>query len=220
MRQERHRAVPDAARNWNSVVFECDSLWELSYSSAHSGAMEGRDRSAGVLYYASLNETLGPHIRMGYIVVPPALVDPFAEMSQRMASGPDSFVLAALATFVESSDCAVDTRKMRAVYAQRLKLLVEAIQARVRDVTVVQPCSGLHVTILFNQPLGEQTLCSLACDRGMSLAPLSRFYCEAQRMQPPSGIVLGMGMVADRAIDRTVGRLEDVIREARELAAQ
>jgi GntR family transcriptional regulator/MocR family aminotransferase len=216
MSEARREAMLAAARNWNAVIFECDSLWELSYTGDRIRAMQGHDRGAPVLYFGDLNQTLGPHIRVGYLVVPPSLVGPFTDMALRVCYGPEPFVLGALATFIEDTDYAVHAKSLRSIYAERLRLLVEAIRIHIRDVVVMEPSGGLHVTMLFNDPIEEQAICSAAADRGLSVTPLSRFYHAGERGTSRAGIVLGFGTLPDRMIETMVRRLAEVVMEVRE----
>lgn len=211
MSESRREALLAAARNWNAVVFECDSLWELSYTGGRVRAMQGRDRDAPVIYFGSLNQTLGPHIRVGYLVVPPNLIEPFTEMAQRISYGPESFVLAALATFVEDTDYAVHTKSIRSIYAERLGALVGSLRAHLRNVTILEPCGGLHVTVVFNDPVNEKAICRAAAERGLAVTELSRFYGDRSRAQ--RGVVLGFGNLPERIVETMVCRLAEVIDE-------
>jgi len=214
MSDARRAAMLDVARISNAVVFECDALWDLSYTGGRVRAMQGRDRDASVIYFGSLNHTLGPHIRVGYLVVPPHLVDPFAEMAQRISYGPEPFVLAALATFIEDTNYAVHTKSIRATYAERLGALVESLRRHLGNITILEPCGGLNVSILFNEAIDERVVCRAAADRGLSVTELSRFYHDPARA--PRGIVLGFGNMPERIIETMVCRLADVIDEVRE----
>ena len=220
MSEPRRAAMLDAARNWNAAIFECDVLWELSYTGNRLRAMQGRDKSAPVFYFGSLNQTLGPHIRAGYLVVPAKLVDPFTSMAQRVSYGPEPFVLGALATFIEDTDYAVHARTIRGVYAERLKVLIEAVRQHIPDVTILEPSGGLHLSVLFNQKINERAVASAASERGLSVTPLSRFYLAGERRSAQSGIVLGFGTLPERMIDTMVKRLGEVIAEVREMKTE
>jgi GntR family transcriptional regulator / MocR family aminotransferase len=213
MSEERREAVLDAARNWSAVVFECDGPWELSYSGSRLRALYGRGGETPVLYYAGFCQTLGPHIKNGYLVVPPELVEPFAEVTQRIGTMPDFFVLGALATFIETSAYAVHMRKLRSIYSQRLNAIVDAIRNLVPGLTVLEPTGGLCLTLLLENGLDEQSVHRAAVARGVPVAPLSQYYNKDSGRTPPAGLVLGLGAVADRAVETIVARLRDVVGE-------
>jgi GntR family transcriptional regulator/MocR family aminotransferase len=214
MSETRREAMLAVARNSNAVIFECDAMWELSYTGSRIRAMQGSDKDAPVIYFGSLNHTLGPHIRVGYLVVPPRLVEPFTEMAQRISYGPEPFLLAALAGFVEGTDYAVHIKSIRSTYAERLGMLVNSLRAHLPNITILEPCGGLHVAVVFNEPLNERAICRGAAERGLSVTELSRFYLDPARA--PHGVVLGFGNLPERVIETMVCRLADVVNEVRE----
>jgi hypothetical protein len=69
-----------------------------------------------------MQETLGPQIRVGCLVVPLHLADAFTEMAQRGAYGPDHFLLSALTRFIDESKYAAHARAIRSAYAERVAI--------------------------------------------------------------------------------------------------
>jgi GntR family transcriptional regulator/MocR family aminotransferase len=213
---EAHRqTLLGAARNWHAVIFECDTAWDLSYTGNRFRALQGSDHGAPIIYFGSLNLILGPHIQVGYLVVPAQLADPFRHTAKLIGYGPEAFVLSALARFINDTEFAIHTKNVRSAYAKRLRVLVESIRARIGRITVVEPTGGLHVTVLFSDELNEERICQMSAERGLSVAALSRFYCATGRGPASTGIVLGIGSVPDRTIESMVGRLAEVVGEVR-----
>jgi GntR family transcriptional regulator/MocR family aminotransferase len=212
MSEMRRLAVLDLAQRTGAVIFEADAYWELSYTGSRPRAVHGYDRDGQVLYFGSLNETLGPHIRVGYIVVPPALVRPFADMAQRVGYGPDAFVLAALATFIENNHYAMHIKAIRSAYSQRLRIACEALRIHLSGCTVVEPSGGFHVTILFPRGIDEGAACNAALAHGLTVFPLSSFFLHPHQI---AGLVLGLGTVPNRNVETMIRRLAEVIENVR-----
>ncbi|HEY1630507.1 MAG TPA: PLP-dependent aminotransferase family protein [Rhizomicrobium sp.] len=202
MSEPRRRQVLELAAGAHAAIFEADIAGELAFGGSRLRAIQGQDEDGRVIYFGSLNETLGPHIRAAYLVVPPHLVEAFSGMEQRIAYGPDAFVLSALATFIEENHYAMHIRNIRSVYAQRLKAMVEAARAHVPQATVLEPSGGLHVTLLFGAGFDEDAAVASAAEQGLAVAPLSRFT----RGSGP-GLVLGFGAVPERTIDPMMRKL-------------
>ncbi len=211
MPEERRAAVLDLGRRTGAIIFEADSYWELSYTGERLRAIQGHDRDGRVLYFGSMNETLGPQIRVGYLVVPPALVDAFTDMAQRVAYGPDGFVLSALATFIEESQYAMHVKSIRSAYAERLGIAVEACRAHLGEAVVVEPSGGFHLTLRFPPGVDEPTVCRVAGRHGLLVALLSSFHFDAPQT---SGIVIGFGTIPDRNVATMVRRLADIVARA------
>jgi GntR family transcriptional regulator/MocR family aminotransferase len=213
MSEARRRAVMDVVQSTGAILFENDAYGQLLYRGGRLPALQAHEPGR-VIYYGSLCNTLGPGIRVGYLVVPERFIEPAFELSRRSGSRPDSFVLSALASFIGDGQYALYTRKIRAIYAQRLKVLVEACRTHIRDAALVEPCGGFHLTLLTSASR-EQSICGLAAAQGLAVAPLSRFYAGRQSSY---GFVLGFGAVPDRLIEQLVVRLATIIQRADESA--
>lgn len=211
MTEERRIAVLDFAQRSGAVIFESDSYWELSHTGNRLRAIQGYDRNESVLYFGSLNETLGPQVRVGYLVVPSALVDAFAEMAQRIAYGPDNFILSALARFIEEGQYALHIRSIRSAYARRLGIAVAACRTHMRNVACIEPAGGFHLTLILPPHHDEAAICRLAARHGLQVSPLASFHGATA---PQKGLVVGFGTIPDRIVETMVRRLSEVIARA------
>jgi GntR family transcriptional regulator/MocR family aminotransferase len=212
MAASRRAALLEAARASGSVIFEFDGYAELLYTGSRLGAMKGQDKVGRVLYYASLKNTLGPHIRVGVLIVPADLVDPFSRMIRHTGSAPEGFVLGAIAEFIETSQYAMHVKKLRAAYAQRLKLIVETCQALLPDAVVNEPNGGLHLTVNLPHQTSANRVSEVAAEQGLAVVPLARF---SLRKQSENALVVGFGALPDRLVEPSIRRLAAIVRELR-----
>lgn len=212
MQEERRLALLELARRSGAVIFENDMYSELTYSGSRLRAIQGFDRDGHVIYFGSMYETLGPQIRVGYLVVPPHLVDAFTEMARRGAYGPDPFLLSALARFIDESQYAVHARAIRSAYAERLGIAAETGRAHFGEAAIVEPGGGFHLVILLPREIDEHAVCRLAARHDLLVAPLSSFH-----RRPPArgGLVIGLGMIPDRNIETMMRRLAELVDRAR-----
>ncbi|MBI1328731.1 MAG: aminotransferase class I/II-fold pyridoxal phosphate-dependent enzyme [Alphaproteobacteria bacterium] len=208
MPENRRRAVLDSARMSGAAIFECDSYGELLYSGGRVSAIQGMDNEGRVLYCGSLNRTLGPGIRAGFLVVPPPLVEAFSEMARRIDYGPELYVQAALATFLEQNDYALHVKRVRAQYSARLQMLRDALRTFMPNVRFSEPKGGLHIVIYLSGAGCEASVCAAATAQGLSVSPLSQFYLSSSRSY---GLVLGFGSVSERMIEPAVKRLASAV---------
>ncbi len=74
----RRLKLLDWARKSGALIFEDDYDSEFRYSGRPVPALQGLDRGGHVLFAGSFNKVLFPSLRLGYLVVPPDLVDRFA----------------------------------------------------------------------------------------------------------------------------------------------
>jgi GntR family transcriptional regulator/MocR family aminotransferase len=211
MPESQRLSILDQAAAANAVIFECDACGELSYTGQRLQAIQGHDPRGQVLYFGSLTEALGPHIRMGFLVVPTSLIEAFSAMGHRISFSPDQFILTAIARLIEENRYAMHLRSIRSAYSQRMRLVVQACHALMNNVTVVEPMGGLHIALKFDDTLNEAAICSAATMQGLAVAPLSRFYMHPTR---ESGLVLGFGALPNRTIEHAVRRLAGIIEQS------
>lgn len=217
MSESRRLAVLEAAYRSSAIVFECDRCSELLYAGRRLGALQSYSREGRVLYFGSLHEALGPHIRAAYLVVPPSLVDDFARLSRQLDYGPEPFVLGALGKFLEDVGFAVHLKELRTEYAKRLSMLSDAARRYLSEAVLFEPAGGLTLALRFPEKIDEAAVCGRAGPLNIAIAPLSRFY-QAMHDGGPNGIVLGFGTIPERMIESVVRRLADIVTDVRSAA--
>jgi GntR family transcriptional regulator/MocR family aminotransferase len=78
MTLRRRLALLEWARRSGTAIFEDDYDSEYRYSGRPIPALQGLDRSGVVIFAGSFSAVLFPALRLGYLVVPPEMVDVFA----------------------------------------------------------------------------------------------------------------------------------------------
>jgi len=208
MPQEQRTAVLEFAQQRGAVIFENDTGWELIYGNERVRPIHASDQFGQVIYFGSMNETLGPYIRASYLVVPRHLIDAFVGTANALGCGPEPFVLAAVAQFIEDGQYALHVKNLRAKYAQRVAVALRAVRNHLRDATPLEPSAGFHVCILLSECRDDVEICRNAAEQGFHVEPLSSFYHHGEQVQ---GLVLGLGAISERNIDTAVRRLGDAI---------
>ncbi|MDQ3316832.1 MAG: PLP-dependent aminotransferase family protein [Actinomycetota bacterium] len=120
-------------------VLEDDYDSEYRYSGRPLEALQGLDTEGRVIYVGTFSKVLFPSLRLGYLVVPPDLVDAFTaarELSDRQAPALDQAVLA---RFMAGGHFARHVRRMRSLYAERQAILVEEAGRHLPELLDVPP---------------------------------------------------------------------------------
>ncbi|HEX4157222.1 MAG TPA: PLP-dependent aminotransferase family protein [Rhizomicrobium sp.] len=86
MPSDQRTAVLEFALQCGAVIFENDTGWELTTGNDRLRPIQASDRFGQVLYFGSMNETLGPYIRASYLIVPRHLVEAFIETANGWAT--------------------------------------------------------------------------------------------------------------------------------------
>ena len=100
MTLRRRLELLDWARAADAFVLEDDYDSEYRYAGRPLAAMQGLDEDGRILYVGSFSKVMFPGLRIGYMVVPPALVGAFRAIRALVDSHPSSVAQAALADFI------------------------------------------------------------------------------------------------------------------------
>ena len=135
------------AREARAWIIEDDYASEFRYGGRALASLQGLDDSERVIYVGTLNKALFPGLRLGYAVVPPALLRAFVTARYLVDRQPSSLSQAVVADFIEEGHFAAHLRRMRLLYRDQRDVLVAALRRRLGDeLTVDPPDQGMHHT--------------------------------------------------------------------------
>lgn len=205
----RRQALLQWARTHDAWVVEDDYDGEFQYGGAAQRvpALCSLPGSERVLYVGTFSKTLHPGLRLGFVVVPPALVEAFAmarAITDRHAPGDTQAVLA---RFIAEGHLLRHLRQMRELYLQRQHTLRAALaEASNGAWQLATSDRGMHLLHEVAPGTDDETLSRQALAAGVMLAPLSRYAMRSARR----GWLLGYAGFDDaeiRAAARVVGGL-------------
>ena len=204
MSLRRRLALLDWARSQGGWVVEDDYDSEFQYGTHRIPALTSLPQAARVLYVGTFSKTLHPGLRLGFLLLPHALVPAFAAaraLADRHAPGEQQAVLA---RFIAEGHLLRHLNRMRELYPRRQQVLIEALARATRGGLRLAPAEhGMH--LLHEAPAGhaDLDLSNAAAQAGLLLAPLSRYAIESRR----SGWLFGYAGYDDKALHRAASRL-------------
>lgn len=174
----RRLALASWLRDRNAVALEDDYDAEFRYDRAPIGALQGLAPDH-VVYAGTASKTLAPALRLGWLVVPPDLLEVLEDELRQMDYGRGRIDQFALAHFIRTGDYDRHLRKMRALYRDRREALLAALSAELPEVEVSGISAGLHATVRFPRRLNETIIVESASRRDMGVSFLRRHYIGA-----------------------------------------
>ncbi|HVG34603.1 MAG TPA: PLP-dependent aminotransferase family protein [Pyrinomonadaceae bacterium] len=196
-----------AAGSW---IIEDDYDSEYRYESPPISSLQGLDTNSRVIYIGTFSKILFPSLRLGYIVIPPDLVDRFAAVRQSMDLCPPSINQAVLTEFIREGHFARHIRKMRQIYGERRRVLVKEIERELYpSCTIVGGEAGMHLTILTGGEIQDNEIVAKAAERKLQLSALSLSYVGDA---PRQGFVLGFGNTHASQIPGAVRLLKKLLK--------
>ena len=144
----RRLALLEYARRHDSWIIEDDYDSEFRYSGEPIPAMLGMARQAPVVYLGTFSKTLFPALRIGFMVMPPALAEAARGAIGSLLRGGHRAEQRALALFIEEGHYARHLAAMRRLYRKRQQQLREILAQELRHpYELFGGEGGLHLTV-------------------------------------------------------------------------
>ncbi|MFY3386540.1 PLP-dependent aminotransferase family protein [Paracidovorax sp. MALMAid1276] len=210
----RRLALIDGARQAGALVIEDDYDSEFRHDGPPMACMQGLAPDAPVVYLGTFSKTFFPGLRIGFMVVPSALVPALALLLDRAAPRGRTAEQRALAEFIVSGQFALHLRRMRRLYRQRRDALVAALAQHLGGVASVHGgTAGMHLALRLHDGGVDDVALSarLMAQHGIMAPALSR-HAVGLRAQPWRGFLLGYAQVPVEAMEPLVKKLADVVR--------
>lgn len=182
----RRLALLEWARSHGALVLEDDYNSEFRYGSRPIPAMAGLDATTpgpgAVIYIGTMSKVLYPSLRLGYLVVPPDMLDRVVmakEVSNRNAPHLEQ---ATLAAFIAEGHFERHLNRVRRLYAERRQALITALDEELGDLARFDrsiSAAGLHLLVSLDLPLSADEIAGRAASLGVHLDTALACYQEA-----------------------------------------
>jgi GntR family transcriptional regulator / MocR family aminotransferase len=173
-------------------------------------------RAGRVVMIGSVSKPFAPGLRVGYLLLPPELMDLAHEINLPVATVSTQLALARLSA---SGALATHLRLLRTVHERRRSLLLAALGREMPGLLelVHAPEAGLRVVTSLPDGTDDLALVIAALKVGVKVETLSACFVERPRRR---GLMIGFGSTPDEEIAPAVARLAQVIRDRRDHCTQ
>jgi GntR family transcriptional regulator/MocR family aminotransferase len=179
-----------AERN-GAWIIEDDYDSEYRFGERPIASLQSLDAGARVIYVGTFNKVMFPALRLGYLVVPKDLVPAFSSARDATDVFSSTLYQAVMTDFIREGHFARHIRRMRILYMQRRKALVETIEKQIGEkLEVIGAEAGMHLVALLPRGVSDVTVAQKAAQMGISAMPLSACYSKSPAR---GGLILGYG---------------------------
>jgi GntR family transcriptional regulator/MocR family aminotransferase len=208
---ERRAALAAWATRSGRLIIEDDYDAEFRYDREPIGAIQGLSPD-NVVYIGSASKILAPGLRLGWLVVPPSLVDAIAKEKKVVDLGSSAIDQLAVADILSRGELDRHLRRLRPIYRRRRDAILGAIARYLPELRPVGASAGLHVLVWLPDDVDEAALVREASAAGIGLEGAAS---SGTVPNPRAGIIFGYGSADERTIDEGVRRLAAVLASVR-----
>jgi GntR family transcriptional regulator/MocR family aminotransferase len=209
---ERRTALIAWLRERDAVAIEDDYDAEYRYDRAAVGALQGLDPDR-VVYCGSASKTLVPALRLGWMLLPPALDAAVAAEKLLADRGTNRIDQHAFTDFLARGELDRHLRRMRVRYRARRDALVDALAEALPEATVEGVAAGLHVTVRLPDGVDEEGVRAAAREQRIVFGTMGDNRVGTGDVPPT--LLLGYAQLPEPAIRAGVRELAAAVRGVR-----
>lgn len=208
---ERRLALLDWAARSDAWIVEDDYVSEFRYEGSPLEALQALDRHGRVIYIGTFAKTLFPALRLGYLVLPRALVRPFVAAKWVADRFCAPLPQAALAEFIASGQFERHLRRAGQRNAARRRALIESLQQHLgQRIQIAGENTGVHLVVWLNdvRPQRLDALIARAAQAGIGVYSVAPYYAAPQ---PRAGLLFGYACLSEAEIRTGIRKLAALI---------
>lgn len=198
MSLERRMAVLNWASRAGAFVIEDDYDSEYRFEGRPVPALQSLDRGSNVILIGSFSKLLFPSLRLGYVVLPPPLVDFFLAFRYQTDLRSLNLDQAVLCDFITGGHLGRHLRRMRDLYASRLAALIEGGRKHLKGLLkIFSVQAGLYTAAFLENGMTSSQAETAAAAHGVEVMALDRFTLKCP---DPKGVLLGFAAFDEATI--------------------
>ena len=157
-----------------------------------------------VIYINSFTKSLAPSIRIGYMIMPTALMAQYKAMLGFYGCTVSGFEQQTLARFLSQGHFEKHINRMRKFYRNHRNRLQQILQSspRAHQLTIEEADAGLHFLVRVDTQMPDAALTQLCADMGLQVRALSEYYHGDVPGESHHCLVINYSGLKDADLDR------------------
>lgn len=199
------------AQTHNRWIVEDDYDSEFRFAGRPIPAMAGFDQLNRTIYVGSFSKIFSNSLRLGYLIVPERLVARFRTTLAGSDLKASYMPQQALAEFIDSGEFYRHLRRMRRIYGERRKHLLERLAGDFSQFGRFEDHhAGMQVVFHLNKGIADFEVSKKTAAFGLNIEPLSGFVRGPSEL---SGLILGYCGYTESELDAALDRLSKCLRD-------
>lgn len=209
----RRQALLRWAEETGGYIIEDDYDSELRFSGKPLPTLQSIDGAGRVVYMNTFSQTISPSMRIGYMVLPPELMDRWLRELDFYSCAVPALEQHVLARFLSGGHYERHLARMRKEYRSLRSDVLSAFRSSpfAGRIEIVERGSGLHFLLRLDTDLPDSELRYRADAEGVRLAFLSDY--SAAHPAPEHTLVISYAGLSREQLPRAMELLDRVFRE-------
>lgn len=199
--------------NWaksapDRYIIEDDYDSEFRYDAKPLPSLQSIDDHGRVIYLGTFSKSIAPSLRIGYMVLPEALLPLYQAQYAQFSCAVSRFEQQVLDAFLRQGAFETHLNRMRKLYKEKRKTLVSALEVAFPHSLQYQgEQAGHHVLVHLPGMADGGALCRAAMAAGVKVYPLSPYFIGPVPPAYQGHVLLGYGSLSQAQIQRGVALL-------------
>lgn len=207
--QRRIELVKFAEKN-NCCIIEDDYDSEFRYEGQPISSLYELEPNR-VIYVGSFSKVLAPSLRLGYMILPDALIPKYKNAKMYTDVHTESISQLVLAKFMSDGKLEKHIWKMKKEYKKKRQALINNLDSNFPNEYIVRgQATGLHLVAEFKSIIFTEELLKKIMEKEVKVYPVEKYALE--KGKHINKIILGYGHLSIEEIEDGVKRLEKAIK--------
>ena len=175
---EKRSALVQLAADRGFTLFEDDPYRLISFEKATGKTMLEMDTADRVIHASSFSKSIGPGVRVGYLVGPAERIATLAKRANETYISPNMLAEAIVFELCRSGGLEANLKVVNAALKERCDALVEALREHIPEAEFVVPEGGYFLWLDLNDDVDSTTLLAEAKGEGVTFVAGPDFMIE------------------------------------------
>ncbi len=202
-----------ASEKEGRYLIEDDYDSEFRFKGKPVPSLQASDRAGKVIYIGTFSKAIAPAIRIGYMVLPPSLMQVYEQKCSFYSTTVSRIDQRILNEFIGKGHFERHLNRMRKLYREKHDLLLKELKGMEKAFVISGEGAGLHLLVRSRKGCSEQQLAQKAMEAGVKVYGMSDF-CVGQLPENWSAdtVILGYASLSREQIVEGMERLRQAWR--------
>lgn len=192
----------------NRFLIEDDYDSEFRYKGKPIPSLQSSDKNGKVIYLGTFSKAIAPAIRVGYMVLPPVLLERYRKNCSFYSTTVSRIDQKILEEFIKGGYFERHLNKMRKRYRDKHDYLLELLKPFQKQFKITGENAGLHLLLTGTQGKTEQELIETAREQGVIVYGLSENLVEGVQQAMAPTVILGYGGLEEEQLQAGIEALK------------